>query len=408
MPISGTLRHANEGSTDAQREAEARSHAEQNPGVRFLADVLAAIHLGNPAVRNAREFYAAFPPKEVLEALAQRADLRVKVARAITGSPAALLRRLAPADLATQVELLATEDLPAGERQVRSEEDRSLSVGEIYLKHLEGVDLATYLPGRRIWQYEAQDGWWSHSATAAARALMAAELRSARQHKLVSETEILDLIGDEALERDLPVLVRTRMRTAARKSGNDGRPFRDGDLFACLRSADGTRDLIDELAEHLPLPILRKVVTHAAERLGLEDPAADVTRAEKAEVARPEPAKPDPARPEPAKPEPAKAEPANASPPKRPPARPPAAAAGNKSSPALPRPQPGVRDRLTPPAVPGAPPKGPSAEPASLAEALRDPFASGPPTGQEILAIMEDLAAPDIVVVNEETAETRR
>ena len=38
----------------------------------------------------------------------------------------------------------------------------------------------------------------------------------------------------------------------------------------------------------------------------------------------------------------------------------------------------------------------------------RDPFAAGPPVEQEILAALDDLSAPEVVITTEETAENRR
>lgn len=284
--VPGTLKHG-----DARSEGdlikEQRAHLAAQPGVRFLVDVLAALHAQPHPLRSAAAFHTAFPPRLVLPALAERSDLRVRLVRAITGGPATLLRRLPPAELASQIELLISEDLPAAERSVRAEEDRPLAVVDLYLKYLEPGDLAAYLPAATLWQYEGHDGWWKRDASAATRTLLSAELKSIRRHAILADGEILDVIGDEALERDLPLAVRTRLRTAARKAGREGRAFRDGDLFASLRSDDGTRDLTDHLVESMPMATLRQVVSRAAEVLGLV--AAPAEPAAKA---------PPPARPE--------------------------------------------------------------------------------------------------------------
>src|SRR4051794_29861534 len=120
--VPGTLKHG-----DARSEAdlvkELRGHVAAQPGVRFLADVLVALHASPHPLRSAAAFHAAFPPRMVLAALAERPDLRVRLVRAITGGAATLLRRLSPAELAGQIELLVSEDLPAAERSVRAEED---------------------------------------------------------------------------------------------------------------------------------------------------------------------------------------------------------------------------------------------------------------------------------------------
>jgi hypothetical protein len=239
--------------------------------VRFLADVLRALHGPGVSQRDAKIFYSVFTPREVMDALAQRPDLRVKVVKAITGSPAALLRRLSSDALASQIDLLAVEDLPESERAVRADADRALTVHDLYLKYLEPLDLATYLPAQAIWTYESRDNWWKIEPTAGARKLMATELRSIRRHAILTDSEILDLLGDATLEGCLPLSVRTDLRRAARRAAKEGRPFTDADMFAVGAVGDGAggRDLIDEMVESVPLPQLREVIFQVGRMLGL-------------------------------------------------------------------------------------------------------------------------------------------
>jgi hypothetical protein len=271
LRIPGTLRHTSDEQNDVALQEQARAHAEGHPGVRFLADVLRALHGPGVSLRNANTFYSVFTPREVMDALGQRPDLRVKVVKAITGSPAALLRRLSSEALASQIDLLAVEDLPEAERAVRAEADRVLTVSDLYLKYLEPLDLATYLPAQAIWIYESRDAWWKTEPTAGARALMAAELRSIRRHAILTDSEILDLLGDETLERSLPLSVRTTLRQAARRAAKEGRPFSDADLFAAGSAGHGGggHDLIDEFVEAVPLPQLREVISQVGRMLGL-------------------------------------------------------------------------------------------------------------------------------------------
>jgi len=271
LRIPGTLRHTGDEHNDVALQEQAREHADHHPGVRFLADILRALHGATGSQRNAKTFYSVFTPREVMDALAQRPDLRVKVVKAITGSPAALLRRLSSEALAFQIDLLATEDLPESELSVRAEADRSLAVQDLYLKYLDPVDLAIYLPAQAIWTYEARDNWWKTEPNAATRALMATELRSIRKHAILTDAEILDLLGDETLERCLPLPVRTVLRRAARRAAKEGRPFTDADLFASAGGGAGGRDLIDEMVESVPLPQLREVVAQVGRMLGLSD-----------------------------------------------------------------------------------------------------------------------------------------
>src|SRR5262245_7081275 len=154
------LKHSNDEQADAQLQAKAREHVDRNQGLQFLADVLRALHATPEPVRSAKAFFSAFRPQHVMEAFAQRPDLRVRTLKALTGGPNALLRRLSAGAVASQIDLLATEDLPETERTVRAEGDRPLSVYQIYLKYLDAADIVTYIPAQSIWEYEAQGEWW--------------------------------------------------------------------------------------------------------------------------------------------------------------------------------------------------------------------------------------------------------
>jgi len=257
--------------SEATLQERAREHVDRHPGLHFLADVMRALHGAPNARRNAKTFFGAFAPREMMSAFAERPDLRARVVKAMTGSPTALLRRLGPDALAAQIDLLAIDDLPEAERSVRAEDDRALSVPELYLKYLDPLDVAAYFPAASIWRYEGQDEWWRSEADAGARALMAAELRSVRRHGIMTDSELLDLLGDETLERHLSVGFRTEMRKLCRKAAAEGRPFTDGDFFA---GAGGSRDLVDEIVESVPMAQLRELVLQAAAMLGLREPGA--------------------------------------------------------------------------------------------------------------------------------------
>jgi hypothetical protein len=272
----GTVLHADSARSDAELSRDVRAHYDTHPGVRFLVDVLTALHAPPDPIRTAEQFYEAFPPRALMAALERRADLRARVLHAMTGGPPTLLRRTPPLDLAAQIELLEAEDLPPDERALRAEEDRNLSVVELYQRYLDPADLCAYLAGRDIWAYESNDGWWQRSNDATRR-LLAAQIKSIRRHKILTDTELVDRVGNEVLERDLPLRVRAEIRTASRRAARDGRTFSDTDLIECVRSSEGARDLIDELVGSVPLPHLRQLVERAAEVLGLLAPAVTVS-----------------------------------------------------------------------------------------------------------------------------------
>jgi hypothetical protein len=267
LRIPGAPKHTGD-EPEATLQEHARDYVERHPGVRFLADVLRALHRVADGRRNPKTFFGAFSPRAMMEALAERPDLRVRVVKAMTGTPSALLRRLPPEAVAAQIDLLAIDDLPEAERAVRAEADRSLSVLELYMRYLDPVDVATYFPAAAIWKYESHDEWWKSEANAGAKALMAAELRSVRRNAIMTDAEILDLLGDETLERHLSLTFRTSMRKAARKAAAEGKPFTDSDFFA---GTGGTRDLIDEMVDSVPLSQLREVIGQVVAMIGLRD-----------------------------------------------------------------------------------------------------------------------------------------
>src|SRR5688572_11631681 len=81
LRMPGTLKHTSDEQTDVALQEKAREHADRQPGVRYLADVLRALHLPGTVMRSAKGFYGAFTPREVMEAFAQRPDLRVKAVK---------------------------------------------------------------------------------------------------------------------------------------------------------------------------------------------------------------------------------------------------------------------------------------------------------------------------------------
>ena len=266
--VPGVLRHSKGARSDTDRTKEVRAHADASPGLRFLADVLVALHARPDPIRTPQNFYAKFPAKAVMAALQDRPDLRARVMLALTGGPPSLARRLTHEVMTSQIELLVENDLPEEERAVRATDDRGKGVMELYLKYLQPIDLVAYLPAAELWAYERNDAWWERT-TPSTRRMMAAELKSIRAHKILSDTELLDRLGNETLERDLPVAIRARLRAAARASAAASKPFSDTDVIDCVRSDDGARDLVDELVVSVALPHLRGIVERAATVIGL-------------------------------------------------------------------------------------------------------------------------------------------
>jgi hypothetical protein len=372
LRIPGTLKHKGEQS-DASLQETAREHLECHPGLLFLADVMRALHASPAPLRDPAAFFDAFSPREVMDAFGERPDLRVRALKAITGGPTALLRRLSTEAVASQIDLLAADDLPEAERSVRAETDRALSVHELYLKYVDPVDIAAYVPAGTVWEYEARDGWWSREATASARSLMATELRSVRRHAILTDSEILDVLGDETFERYMPLTVRTALRAAARRAAAAGKPFTDSDLFAGAGGEKGGRDLVDEMVENIPLAALRVVVDQVAQMLGLSAQDA-VTGPERVAATAPALAERAHAVPAPT--------PADRIGPK------PAGTAGGLPPPSAGKPAAAPASKARPPAPP--PPRTAASRMEALAAALDATEVNGPPQPDDDLAFIEE------------------
>jgi hypothetical protein len=375
LRITAPLKHGGEQSDGSLQEA-AREHAERHPGLLFLADVLRALHAPPAPLRDAAAFFDAFRPRELMDAFGERPDLRARLLKAVTGGPTALLRRLSTEAVAAQIDLLAIDDLPEAERTVRAEVDRALSVHALYLKYVDPSDVATYVSPATVWAYEAQGGWWGREATPATRSLMATELRSIRRHAILTDSEILDVLGDETFERHMPLAVRTALRAASRRAAAAGKPFTDADLFAGAGGDKGGRDLVDEMVEHIPLSSLRVVVDQVAQLLGLSAQDAVTGGSTRVAASAPAPAERAPATPAPV------ATAARVGP------KPAPAAAGLPPAGAgKPVPTPAPAAKITPPAPP--PPRSASSKMEALAAALDAP--DGPPQPDDDFTFVEEL-----------------
>ena len=54
LRMPGTLKHTSDEQTDVALQDNAREHADRHPGVRFLADVLRALHVPGALMRRAK------------------------------------------------------------------------------------------------------------------------------------------------------------------------------------------------------------------------------------------------------------------------------------------------------------------------------------------------------------------
>ena len=61
LRIPGTLKHTSDEQTDVALQEKAREHADCHPGVRYLADVLCALHAPGALMRSAKGFTALSP-----------------------------------------------------------------------------------------------------------------------------------------------------------------------------------------------------------------------------------------------------------------------------------------------------------------------------------------------------------
>ena len=223
--------------------AELRSKLEHGRQ-RFL--VYAIEHALQIGRRTPLDFIRHFPPRTIMEALAQRPDLRAGVLVPTTGlkSKIALKKSWQSAGDDLQSALDEGETQAAAVVEAFAPDDRVL-----------------YLQDKKIWAFLIEGQFWKvtakddKAAFAMAQQHVAYLLDRALVDGLITPRDIVDGIGMNELCNRLPRSEMAALFTAALDGGRKGTPFTDKDLLATLPPST--------LVQHIPLPHIYETVIHA-------------------------------------------------------------------------------------------------------------------------------------------------
>jgi len=211
---------------------------------RFL--VYAIEHALEVGRRTPEDFIRHFPPKTIMEALAERPDLRSGVLVPTTG-------------LKARIALKKTWE-SAGE-DLQSALDEGETKPAQIVESFAPDDRVSYLDARKVWAFLVEGQFWKVGAKddkagfAVAQQHIAYLLDRALLEGLVTARDVVDALGIAELCNRLPRSEMATLFTAALERGRAGAAFTDKDLLAALPPAT--------LVQHVPLPHIFDAVLHS-------------------------------------------------------------------------------------------------------------------------------------------------
>jgi hypothetical protein len=199
---------------------------------RFLASVVAhALTIGR---RSATDFVRAFPPVQIMEALADQPRLRANLLVTTTGLHEKVALKKTPRS--------AGEDLA-----IAIEEGITNAAAVVAL--FDPDDRVRYLDHGRLWAFVAEGEFWRVTSEATtpvtARDHVAFILERARAESLLTDYELVDGIGIDVLVEALPKEDLVRLVERAVAEGRAGRAFKDDGVLQLVSCA--------QLVEHVSL-----------------------------------------------------------------------------------------------------------------------------------------------------------
>jgi len=211
---------------------------------RFL--VYALQHAFQVGRRTPLDFIRHFPPRTIMEALAQRPDLRAGLLVPTTG----LKHRIA----IKKSWQSAGDDLQTA---LDEGETQAAAIVEAFAPD----DRVLYLPDTKLWAFIVEGQFWKVSAKddktafATAQQHIAYLLDRALVDGLIVPRDVVDGIGVNELCNRLPRSEMAALFTAALNGGRKGTAFTDRDLLAALPPST--------IVQHVPLPHIYETVLHA-------------------------------------------------------------------------------------------------------------------------------------------------
>lgn len=188
---------------------------------RFLASVLDRTIASG--VRSAADFLRAFPPRTIMNALADQPQLRAKLLIATTGQHEKVAEKKSPASAGEDLEIALTERI--------TNEDAVVSL-------FDADDRVRYLDHGRLWGFVTEGQFWkitnASTPQTLARDHVVFILERARAEKLVKAREVIDGIGVSEIVAATPHDELAPLFEAVLADGRAGKPFDDERALAVL------------------------------------------------------------------------------------------------------------------------------------------------------------------------------
>lgn len=207
------------------------------PGMlRFLAHVIEnGLQAG---LRTQQDFIRHFTPKDIMQGLAERPDLRANILVPTTGvRPKIALKKTAEsAGLDLQISL--------DEGETDAELIVSLFHPDDRVRYLDTARLWNYIIEPKFWTTEAKDG----NAHTQAKAHMAFIVARAIEDHLVTHRDVVDGISVGTMVKYLPPTELQSMIEKALSNSHSGTPFTEQNLLEAVPAT--------KMMEHIPLSLV--------------------------------------------------------------------------------------------------------------------------------------------------------
>lgn len=208
---------------------------------RFLAHAIEhALAVGR---RTPLDFIRHFPPHTIMEALAERKDLRASLLVPTTG---------------LKLKIAIKKSWQSSADDLQTALDEGETDAKAIVSAFDPDDRVRYLDDKKLWAFLVEGQFWMAPPKSAeittARAHVAFMIDRALADKLITPRDVVDAISVAQMSSHLPRGELAKVIQAALDSGRTNKPFTDVELLAALPAS--------VLVEHIPLAHIFESVLH--------------------------------------------------------------------------------------------------------------------------------------------------
>jgi hypothetical protein len=209
---------------------------------RFLAHAIE--HAFEVGRRTPADFIRHFPPQAIMQALAERKDLRADILVPTTG----LKQRIA-----------VKKSWQSAADDVQTALDEGETDAQTVVTAFHPDDRVRFLEASKLWAFLVEGEFWTSTAKGpsitVARKHVAYLIDRGLTDKLLTARDVVDGLSVGQLTSHLPRGELAKVITAALEGGRNKTAFTDADLLAALPPS--------VIVEHLPLAHIYETVVHA-------------------------------------------------------------------------------------------------------------------------------------------------